>query len=1347
MLTKIQPGMLADAAVRLDNLSAIGDPDDNTYLRGDNTWAPIPIFDLNTVTNQSLFTTSTVSFKKIGLGAAPNTLVVSTLTGALIASNYNVIQRPGVNIRGYRGNFPAAETAFTPSILVENSRGTGVSPTPLLSGDTLGSLNFGGYDGYTWSVDNQLAPIGLIAFAGESWSGNSTTSTNAGTGFFIRSQPTGTRLDSKSRQRVIQQNWNLPSLTGPAQAVLAIGHAESNPNTQLVKSDGYRIYTGFGATQLQYINAASFYNGVSGIGCNITGSISGNVLTIESMDQYQPLVSPGMAIGDYGTAITPQELRTGLYITNFGTGSGREGTYILNRGDATAPSGSNLFLSPGENSRMTSNFMTRGANRGSGISGRRQPIRTGDVVWSDTYAGQHATNGTQIGRGVAYQTVSYIGTSTTDVEAAGSISFNTGFFTPAVDYYAGSSNRLVLRQDEQVYRSGIHSFSGTAPYVADSVYAWEDWNSTATITTAGPTSPSGYNYWTDEQNKSLPPNEQFINGPAGDLILNTNQGTGPGGEIRLVNGGDQGIVFTANDKTVVAVFTTSTVEFVAPVVGIDAVFTNTVSIGYYQPAYPEADLQINKDGPGTANFTLRQTSNTTEGAKITFYDYYSGEFNLYHKNVPYDAPRQDEFFMWGSDDAGLRIGRNHDINFVIGNTGNFDNAVTPAFSIVNTTSQAVFNIPVVATQFQASATADYNTGYSFLGEIDQDTGMYSEAQGEITFYNNQNRTLRLTADNSVQVYNTLTTANISGTTATFNNVYINTSGVKLSTFHLDDNQDSLIIEATRGININAGIGPVSIASTLEVDRIVNNDAGFITMADPVTFQSTITGTNATFTGTVNARHFVANAGNPDDDTGFSFTDELTSGLFGNGGSNLVEMWSFDKQLQRWAGPQDKIQFCVPNIEIYDGYDFAKLNILLTATQATYNIPIVGTTATFINVVATRRNAYDAENFPPTAVFGSLGISNFYKDDDADPNNNYDNIYIQPITNTGTISILNYPLADSPDQDSGTISVDRFGYVILRSQSQIPSDVGYTSTQVIVNRDGFSIQTENANTLFAVDHTAGISVNTTMTFVELDGSEGSIVNATQFRAGQYNGAGYTFKHDPEYDTGMYSNSAGEINFRNNSTDSLQLHSDGSANLNNLTINNDHTIYASQGYYGPPDSSFGPVRIGLYGTDPHYAIGVESGNSWIQGENGVKLYSASQERLSATIDGVKINAAYTLPTTDGAVNQVVYTDGSGVLGWTDQSQGPSGPQGVQGTTGPQGPQGPQGDIGPQGPQGPQGDIGPQGPQGITGPQGPQGDIGPQGPQGITGPQGVQGTTGPQGPTGVSGDTFSPFLLGCL
>lgn len=69
-LTQVLPGMLAPASVLLENFSASGSPSSTTFLRGDNTWAVISTADVSTVTNQKLFTTSSVTFASINATTA-----------------------------------------------------------------------------------------------------------------------------------------------------------------------------------------------------------------------------------------------------------------------------------------------------------------------------------------------------------------------------------------------------------------------------------------------------------------------------------------------------------------------------------------------------------------------------------------------------------------------------------------------------------------------------------------------------------------------------------------------------------------------------------------------------------------------------------------------------------------------------------------------------------------------------------------------------------------------------------------------------------------------------------------------------------------------------------------------------------------------------------------------------------------------------------------------------------------------------------------------------------------------------------------------------------------------------
>jgi hypothetical protein len=216
--------------------------------------------------------------------------------------------------------------------------------------------------------------------------------------------------------------------------------------------------------------------------------------------------------------------------------------------------------------------------------------------------------------------------------------------------------------------------------------------------------------------------------------------------------------------------------------------------------------------------------------------------------------------------------------------------------------------------------------------------------------------------------------------------------------------------------------------------------------------------------------------------------------------------------------------------------------------------------------------------------------------------------------------------------------------------------------------------------------------------------------------------------------------------------------------NLTVNNGGVIYASQGAYGPPDGSFNNIRIGLYGYQPNYSIGVETDHIWLQGDQGVKFYTGDNvARLTVDQNGLtfpdstvqstaftgdlRINGTWLknkdtgdiyispqdgttgiyFPNDSNSSATAVQLFNTNAGGLTINSNGyvftytntgtfrfPDGSE--QATASVAGPQG------PQGPQGVQGNVGPQGPQGVTGNTGPQG---PQGPTGNTGP------TGPSGP----------------
>jgi hypothetical protein len=95
----------------------------------------------------------------------------------------------------------------------------------------------------------------------------------------------------------------------------------------------------------------------------------------------------------------------------------------------------------------------------------------------------------------------------------------------------------------------------------------------------------------------------------------------------------------------------------------------------------------------------------------------------------------------------------------------------------------------------------------------------------------------------------------------------------------------------------------------------------------------------------------------------------------------------------------------------------------------------------------------------------------------------------------------------------------------------------------------------------------------------------------------------------------------LSINGNAVTDQPLSTTSSVQFQNLTVGNGGVIYASQGAYGPPDGSFNNIRIGLYGNDPNYSIGVESDHIWLQGNQGVKFYTGDNvARLTVDQNGL-------------------------------------------------------------------------------------------------------------------------------
>ena len=77
----------------------------------------------------------------------------------------------------------------------------------------------------------------------------------------------------------------------------------------------------------------------------------------------------------------------------------------------------------------------------------------------------------------------------------------------------------------------------------------------------------------------------------------------------------------------------------------------------------------------------------------------------------------------------------------------------------------------------------------------------------------------------------------------------------------------------------------------------------------------------------------------------------------------------------------------------------------------------------------------------------------------------------------------------------------------------------------------------------LDTTSTVTFNSINVTTSIDGVEGCVTNMTQFRSGWYAGGGYTFKSDTGYDSGMYSQGDGLINFMANNTNIIELTTSG------------------------------------------------------------------------------------------------------------------------------------------------------------------------------------------------------------
>jgi hypothetical protein len=229
---------------------------------------------LNTTSNvlfNSIVTQDVVSAGGYPLDSNGQALISTnnTQSVALVVSNYTSGIRSTLAIRGYGQNLPngTSSTGGSPGIFFDSSRGTMTSPTAVVSGDVLGVLTMGGYDGTNWLNASQGSnltgnpPMQIVGIAAENFVGNATTVTNAGARLLMRLQPAYTQLNATSRQMFLNTTWTT-STTNPSTLNMNWGVGDSTTPT-LLSPSGATSYTGYGATSMNWINSKHFILGVT----------------------------------------------------------------------------------------------------------------------------------------------------------------------------------------------------------------------------------------------------------------------------------------------------------------------------------------------------------------------------------------------------------------------------------------------------------------------------------------------------------------------------------------------------------------------------------------------------------------------------------------------------------------------------------------------------------------------------------------------------------------------------------------------------------------------------------------------------------------------------------------------------------------------------------------------------------------------------------------------------------------------------------------------------------------------------------------------------------------------------
>jgi hypothetical protein len=318
-------------------------------------------------------------------------------------NNTNFISQTGsggtpLNILAFASEVWAADTAsftgYTVGTTLTVTAGTNVHPGLLLSATgilagtniTAYGTGTGGVGTYTISRSQTLFSSGTPG----SFTGAGTK--NAGARYLFQYQPQGVKYNSTSRQSIISQSNAAPSTSTvsgvsipvPPSTTLALGDGSIPTDNILTSSDGNTRYNRIGATTIPTVN--SYFN-IAGVTNNdtatFTADITGTTMTVSAV------ASGSLSVGQqvYGTGVSAL-----TRITALGTGTGGTGTYTVTPSQTVAST--TMVSGPDNYGILATNSFNVIGSRQSGVPGRRQPLKTDDVIGQMAFRGVNTANAT-----------------------------------------------------------------------------------------------------------------------------------------------------------------------------------------------------------------------------------------------------------------------------------------------------------------------------------------------------------------------------------------------------------------------------------------------------------------------------------------------------------------------------------------------------------------------------------------------------------------------------------------------------------------------------------------------------------------------------------------------------------------------------------------------------------------------------------------------------------------------------------------------------------------------------------------------------------------------------------------